>query len=444
MKTHKIWDGDLPLIYKRRYRMGLVIALVAAISMLLGLYYSKMMKSLPERITILSNREEAFDFSLPMEAQLENVQAGTFFINQEPLTEEQLRLNFSDSFTVTANTTGSYPMSLRLFGIFQMKQVLLDVIETTEIIPMGVPIGIIAQTDGVLVLGTGSVTDQYGRSHEPDDTLLNSGDYICAVDNSAITTKEELIAILQQVKTSSVELTVRRENVIIKVEMPILISASGENKLGVWVRDDTQGIGTMTFITSTGEFGALGHGITDVDTGILMKFAHGEIYSAEINSIIKGRDGEPGELTGVIHQGDKARIGELMFNTAQGIGGELCTRPEQIQRMFSLRNMKPYEIAFWKEVKVGPATILCTVGGEMQEYDIEIEKIEPNGDNLSKGLIIHITDEDLIKQTGGIVQGMSGSPIIQNGKLIGAVTHVFVRDATRGYGVFIENMLKAK
>ncbi len=429
-------------IKRRRYRKALVIALVAAISLLLGLGYRKLDESIPERITILKEREELFDFSLPLEAEIEAEDAGTFFINQEPLSSEQLKLNFNEAFTVKADETGSYPASIRLFGLFRLKQVVIDVIESTEIIPCGVPIGIIADTDGVLVLGTGTVTMKSGGQYEPEKTLLLSGDYIIGLNGHKVESKEKLIEMVQESDGASVCLTIRRKGNEMEVFVPVVASTTGERKLGVWVRDDTQGIGTLTFITSDGEFCALGHGITDVDTGILMEFVTGEIYTAEINAIKKGQEGEPGELTGVIHQGDRAKVGLMLQNTSQGICGTLLMHIDQLKKVLMLKNTEPYEIAFWNEIKVGAASIICTVDDQPGEYSIEIEKVEPNGESLSKGMIIHITDERLIEKTGGIVQGMSGSPIIQNGKLIGAVTHVFVRDSTRGYGIFIENMLK--
>ena len=441
----EVWSG-LPDRYKKRYRISLVILLVGALCALMGLGYRMLTSRVPDRIIIIANREERFDFGLPLEAEVhlgETSQAGTFFYNNQKLTEDELHINLSDSFSVQGNETGSYSMVVRLFGKFTMKQSVLDVIESVDVIPLGVPIGIVAKTEGVLVLGTGNLTDAAGNAYEPE-AVVKTGDYITEVGRQPINGKEELIAQIQACESQEAELTVRRGDEILTVKLPVVETANGDKKIGIWVRDDTQGIGTLTYITSDGKFGALGHGITDVDTGVLMEFAEGTIYTAEITSINKGKAGEPGELSGVILQGDKARLGTMKENTAQGIYGELTADPELFQSMFSISELKAYEIGFRNQAKEGAATILCTVDGQPKEYAIEIEKIKANVESVSKSLVIRITDEELLALTGGIVQGLSGSPIIQDDKLIGAVTHVLVNDPTRGYGIFIENMLEHK
>ena len=439
----EIWSG-LPDRYKKRYRKSLVILLVGAVCTLIGFGYRMLATRVPDRIILIANREENFDFGLPLEAEVhlgDDAQAGTFFFNNQKLTQQDLHINLNDSFSVQGNETGSYSMVVRLFGKFTMKQSVLDVIESVDVIPLGVPIGIVAKTEGVLVLGTGNLTDMNGNAYEPDSVVM-TGDYITAVGQQPINGKEELIAQIQACENKEAELTVRRGEECLTVKLPVVETASGDKKIGIWVRDDTQGIGTLTYITSDGRFGALGHGITDVDTGVLMEFAEGTIYTAEINSIIKGKAGEPGELSGVIHQGDRAILGTMAENTSQGIYSELTAEPEVFQTMFAINELKAYEIGFRNQAKEGAATILCTVDGQPKEYMIEIEKIKANVESVSKSLVIRITDEKLLSLTGGIVQGLSGSPIIQDGKLIGAVTHVLVNDPTRGYGIFIENMLE--
>ena len=439
----KVWSG-LPDRYKRRYRKSLVIVLVGAVCALIGFGYRMLVSRVPDRIILFANKEESFDFGLPLDAEVqlgEDAQAGTFFFNNQKLTQEELHINLNDSFSVQGSETGSYAVVVRLFGKFTMKQSVLDVIESIDVMPLGVPIGIIAKTEGVLVLGTGNFTDINGNPYEPD-TVVMTGDYITEVDRKPVYGKEELIAQIQACESNEAELTVRRGEDVLTVTLPVVETAGGEKKIGIWVRDDTQGIGTLTYITSDGRFGALGHGITDVDTGVLMDFAEGTIYTAEITSIIKGKAGEPGELSGVIHQGDRAMLGTMEENTLQGIYGELTAEPELLQQMFAIDELKAYEIGFRNQAKEGAASILCTVDGQPKEYAIEIEKIKANVESVSKSLVIRITDEELLALTGGIVQGLSGSPIIQDGKLIGAVTHVLVNDPTRGYGIFIENMLE--
>ena len=209
----------------------------------------------------------------------------------------------------------------------------------------------------------------------------------------------------------------------------------GSYKLGVVLKDGAAGIGTITYITSNGKFGALGHGITDVDTGLLMQIDGGKLFDAEVLSVVKGKNGIPGELIGIIRQSGMSQIGEIDENCSKGIYGQV--------KLGMVDNSKAIPIALKQDIKLGPATIYCQVDSEVREYEIEIERIELGRTNDNKGLVIKITDEALLKKTGGIVQGMSGSPIIQDGKVVGAVTHVLVNDPTRGYGIFIENMLEA-
>ena len=209
-----------------------------------------------------------------------------------------------------------------------------------------------------------------------------------------------------------------------------------EYKLGIWVRDDTQGIGTVTYMDGDGNYGALGHGISDVDTGLLMNLDGGNLYHTEILSVVKGEKGSPGEMTGVIRYRNSEILGTITENTDQGIFGKITRQKEG----FAVG--EPVEIAYKQEITAGPATILSAVDGTVKEYSIEIEKINLNSREANKSMVIRVTDEELLEKTGGIIQGMSGSPILQNGKLIGAVTHVFVQDSARGYGIFIEHMLE--
>ena len=213
-------------------------------------------------------------------------------------------------------------------------------------------------------------------------------------------------------------------------------TALREYKIGTWIRDDTQGIGTLTFVTKDHQFGALGHGITDIDTSLLMEVSDGDVYTAEIMSIVKGKNGCPGELIGLINQSDKFRVGTINKNTNQGIFGDVSADSTALNSKTSI------PIGLKQDVKLGDAVIRCNVNGVIDDYSIKIEKIDRSNSQFSKGLVLKITDERLLAMTGGIVQGMSGSPILQDGKIIGAVTHVFIQDSTKGYGTFIENMIR--
>ena len=230
-------------------------------------------------------------------------------------------------------------------------------------------------------------------------------------------------------------LTVLRAEEEIELSLQPVWTEEETYKVGIWVRSDAQGIGTLTYVDSQGHFGALGHGINDIDTSTLLSLEKGTLYASTIRSVIKGTKGVPGELAGVIHYRDDAVLGTIEQNTVTGIFGTLSCSLD----CFHLEG--PVEVAYKQEVQTGPAVIRSALDGTIREYEIEIEKVYLNSSDANKGMVIRVTDPELLELTGGIVQGMSGSPILQNGKLIGAVTHVFVQDSTSGYGIFIENML---
>lgn len=203
------------------------------------------------------------------------------------------------------------------------------------------------------------------------------------------------------------------------------------------MKDDVQGIGTLTYLTEDYRFGALGHGITDTDTGDLITISGGSLYDTNILEIVKGQRGLPGELSGVITYANRYQKGMIQKNTRVGIFGQADAG------LAKELTGTPVEVAFRQEIKPGPAVIRSSVSGEMKEYEIQIQEIRLNESNVNKGMIFKVTDPDLIALTGGVIQGMSGSPILQNGRLVGAVTHVFVNDPTKGYAGFAEMMLEA-
>ena len=230
-------------------------------------------------------------------------------------------------------------------------------------------------------------------------------------------------------------LSVIREGKPIELKVSPVMADDGSYKLGIWVRDNVQGIGTLTYVTQDNRFGALGHGISDTDTGDLMKLGKGELYQAEILDVLKGSRGNPGELRGVIRYRDEDVMGVIEKNTKIGIYGTI----DQDDREHL--PLAEYEVGMKQEIEEGPATILCSIDGNIGEYQAKIDHIDLGKTDTNKCFELSITDERLLNTTGGIVQGMSGSPVIQNGRIIGAVTHVFIADSTSGYGIFIENML---
>ena len=221
-----------------------------------------------------------------------------------------------------------------------------------------------------------------------------------------------------------------------KVEVEPVQTAEKEYRLGLWIRDDTQGIGTVTYITEDGQFAALGHGISDPDTGKRIESSGGDLYLAQIHSIVRGTVRQPGSLCGSIPYQSRNPVGEISANCMNGIYGRI-----EADHTDAFFEQEPVEVAAAEEIHTGEAVIRSAVTGESRDYSVQILELDPENRN-SKNLVLEVTDPELIKLTGGIVQGMSGSPLLQDGKLIGAVTHVFVNDPEKGYGIFIENMMK--
>ena len=295
----------------------------------------------------------------------------------------------------------------------------------------GETIGMKIYTKGVYIVGITYVETSEGRVYPGKDAGLKIGDYITKVDDKKIYSVEEFTSVIKPGRKISATIERGKESFVLELTPSLQIN-SNEYKLGLWVRDSTAGIGTVTYYNKQdGTFGALGHGVTDVDTGKLLNIEKGYCYEAFINSVRKSEKGNPGELTANFQYLSRAD-GYLTTNTNEGIFGKMNFLPDN----------KEYELASADEVKTGPAQIISTIeGSEKKVYNVEIIRVNPQRTLFGSGMIIKVTDNELIRKTGGIVQGMSGSPLIQNGKLIGAVTHVFVNDPTRGYGIFIENML---
>jgi len=307
--------------------------------------------------------------------------------------------------------------------------------ENVEVVPLGLTIGVRINTDGVMVLGTGSFLGEDGKTHTPSNGILRGGDLIIKIDDEPIESKEALSRLVAE-STGDINLLLRREGSEFEVTLtPSLAATDGVRRIGIWVRDSTKGIGTLTYyIPETAVFGALGHGIIDVDTKKLIAVRNGKIMPSIITSIVKGARGNPGELEGTVDT-DKS-LGNVNINSPSGIFGVL---DETFIKTLPTQTMP---IATRDQIVEGPATILTNVvNNTVKSYDIMIEGVNRNPNDETKGMIIRITDPDLLAATNGIVQGMSGSPIIQNGHVVGAITHVFVQDPAKGYGIFIETML---
>lgn len=309
-------------------------------------------------------------------------------------------------------------------------------LENDTVLLGGMPVGIYMETDGVMVLNTEKIEGLDGNVYEPAADRVKTGDYIMAVNHQEITGKSDLLELVEEIDGGNVVLTLRRGEDTMDIKISPVEYEPDHYRLGIWVRDNVQGLGTITFLTEQSRFGALGHGISDTDTNMLMTIDSGRVYRTSIKDITKGYSGSPGTMEGIIVYNNYNVLGTIDKNTEAGIYGTI----DKIDDLFE--EQIPIETASKEEIRTGDATIRCYIGNEIKEYDIRVTEIDKTDSEINKGLVIQVTDPELLEKTGGIIQGMSGSPIIQDGKLIGAVTHVFVQDSTKGYGIFIENMLK--
>ncbi len=333
---------------------------------------------------------------------------------------------------------GTKEYVIELFDI-PIKRIRIHARVKSHVIPGGIPIGISMNTEGVLVVGLGSIDTEDGRTSPAASAGIKAGDVLLRVDGVEIEGSDHLSSLMQTKDGGSFRIDVLRDDTLFAVKVtPAKDLSDGTLRSGMWVRESTAGIGTLTYILpESSEFGALGHAVTDTDTGERLLIKKGELIRASIVGVSVGQQGSPGELRGTFNSFSE-RMGRIEQNTPCGVFGTVY---EYVGNPLYPDGLP---IAYAQEVKEGKAAILSSVDPEgIKQYECEIVKLYPQHETNTKGIVLRITDEALLEKTGGIVQGMSGSPIIQDGKLIGAVTHVFVNDPARGYGIFIENMLDA-
>lgn len=332
------------------------------------------------------------------------------------------------------NDLQTYDAKVLFMNMIPIKKVNIQKIKDVYVVPGGSTFGVKLFTKGVIIVGISDVkTKSDGVVNPAKQAGLQKGDIILNVNQNEVNSNEELIKVVEESGGDDLFAEVIRNGMKYETSIkPARNETDGAYKLGIWVRDSSAGIGTVTFWDEkTKTFGGLGHGICDIDTGELLPLSHGDIIKVNINGISKGMRGNPGELKAYFIEGEP--IGTLTENTYSGIYGKFNSAPSSNEHI---------PVAMKQQAKQGKAQILTTVFGSTPEYyDIDIVHINYNEEAMSKNMIIKITDERLLGETGGIIQGMSGSPIIQNGMLIGAITHVFVNDPQRGYAIFAENMI---
>jgi len=443
---------DMTKQQERTYRIFLYLVLAAAMIALTVTAYLTYWNKIPSTIKIRAGVEQELDFKVPVSGEIYRIseeaaapvssltgeeENGAKEQAAESISDsvESIHVDFAHTVKFKANEIDTYQMDLKLFGILPYKNVDVEVIQDKMLIPSGIPIGIYVKTSGVLVVGIGEFENSDGKKVSPAKYALQKGDYILKVNGEEMENKKHFIRTVEESEGKDLVLTIKRNGEITDIMVTPDTNQNREWKMGIWVRDNAQGIGTLTYEDTDNSFGALGHGINDVDTSLLMNLEEGTLYRTEIVGITRGSNGSPGELTGYIEYDSENIIGEITENTTEGIFG-ICD--EEVGQESSF---EPIPIALKQEIVLGPAQIICSVTGEPEFYDVEIVEVNLERDNINRGIVVQVVDEKLLTLTGGIIQGMSGSPIIQNGKLVGAVTHVLVQDSTRGYGIFIEEML---
>lgn len=381
-------------------------------------FYVSAYAAIPEKITLIEGKECEYPFYSFVKMDLDNnkaIKAANNFISSSMVGKEEVKLS--------------------LFGIIPFKTVSVNILSDSVVLCGGQIIGMKLNTTGLVVVTFEDFYDGNYKKVKPyQGRNIERGDMITQINGEEIESVQNFIQEIQKSSGDSIILSILRNGKVFQEEFtPIIDRDDGKYKLGFWVKSVTAGVGTVTFVDpDTRIFGALGHGINDINEMDLLNIKDGEAYNAFVLSVVKGKKNMPGEIKGAMRENDK--FGTIIKNTRNGVFGK-------IDESIEITGDELF-IGLKEDVIRGHAQIFSTVSGKKCElYDIEIERTNLGQDGISRNMVIRIVDDELLNKTGGIVQGMSGSPIIQNGKLIGAVTHVLVNDPTMGYGVFIENML---
>jgi stage IV sporulation protein B len=397
--------GDKP-VRRNIKRIAFFCGVVAFMMLGAGLVFEK---ELPDKYNVVEGKSLVFPDGLPVVATAEDsVAAGS-----------NLRAGLQ------------YKSDLRLFGVIQIKSVNVNVVKTSYAVPGGEVFGVKLYTEGVMVIGMTDVDTATGPHNPAYDAGIRKGDILIAIDGKSVNSNAEVGSAFTQSGGKELTVSVKRGATGFEVKVkPAFSDSEKAYKAGMWVRDSTAGIGTVTYYNpDNGVFGGLGHAVCDVDTGEILPLLSGEAVKADLNNIVKGSKGRTGELEGTL---EDTPVGSLLLNNQTGVFGVLSG---------SVPTQKSIPVAMCQQVHAGAATIVSTIDDSgPHSYSVKIESVNYDDKAPTKNMTIRITDPTLISKTGGIVQGMSGSPIIQDGYLVGALTHVFVSDPLRGYGIFAENM----
>ena len=398
------------------------------LSLLLTLVYfspsSASMRSMPEKLTLTAGQTQTLTLGGLLTATVEG----------EAVVSSSMDETLGGSTTLSCETAGTSEIMLKWLGILPAKRVELEVSPAKKLVPGGMAIGVALHTAGVVVVGLSDLPD--GTSPARNGGIL-PGDVLLRMDGVELTSSAQLSLLVAQAGERSLPVELERDGASVTVSIvPKLDNSTGTARIGAWVRDSTAGVGTLSFYDpDSGSYAALGHAITDGDTGRVLPVSRGEILKANVVAVQKGQKGVPGELKGSFLR-ENMVLGDIKSNGILGIYGKMDTRPDTGLYADGL------PVGLRSGVHEGAASILSTVDGEgVKEYAVEITRVNQQSEPAPKSMVLRVVDEKLLEKTGGIVQGMSGSPILQDGRIIGAVTHVFVGDPTQGYGLYIDWML---
>ncbi|NMO96895.1 SpoIVB peptidase [Paenibacillus lemnae] len=394
---------------------------------------------MPNQIRLFSGQQGKLQLAIPAEALASVDRPDIVQVNGSSKTAQQVSLR--QPIQLTPRQTGKAEVTLKLFGTIPLKKVHVDVMPELKVYPGGQTIGVKVKSAGILVVGHHLVHAADGDKSSPGEAAgLKLGDLLISMNGAALNDITNVPSIVEKAGTSGkpLDITFKRDGKMLKTKLvPAFDDQDQTWRLGLYIRDSAAGVGTLTFYAPHQKvYGALGHVITDMNTQTPIEVGSGQILQSNVTSISRSEEGEPGEKRAHFLK-DSRILGNVEKNTHFGIFGKMENKPD-----FSLYP-EPIPVGLSGEVKTGPAEILTVVEGQdVERFKVEIIHVSRQDEPATKGMVIRITDPRLIKKTGGIVQGMSGSPIVQNGKLIGAVTHVFVNDPKSGYGCFIEWMLQ--
>jgi len=393
---------------------------------------------IPENIMLFEGEQQLYNMRLPINVDISTSNNDVVKLNGSHLNGDKVKLNLGSPFKIETNKNGKVDLDIELLGFLPLKHVTVNVLPQIKVIPGGSSVGVKLNTKGVMVVGISAIECSDGKQYNPSlEAGIEAGDVILKINDVEVKDGVHVSNLVGKSSGKVLKLTIMRKDkeVVLSVK-PVKSKEDQKYKIGAWIRDSTAGVGTLTFYDpKTNIYGALGHPITDVDTGVILTVETGTIVPAKIISIQPGIKGRPGELRGLFIDGGE-ELGNIEKNTSCGIYGKAN------KTLTNNASFKEMPICLQGQIKEGPAKILTTINGtDVKAYDVVIEKLTVQSKPNPKSMIIRVTDDELLKKTGGIVQGMSGSPIIQDDKIVGAITHVFINRPDMGYGIYIEWML---